>query len=84
MIGTMVDAFKGKQLIVELVNGHEVPAYPGGKIHEHCIRLLLRDRVRIEVSGYDVSQGRMAYRYACGPGTADALGAAAEVANDRR
>jgi translation initiation factor IF-1 len=48
---------------VELDNGHTVLAYLSGKMRKHYIRVLLGDRVRVELSPYDLSRGRITYRY---------------------
>lgn len=61
--GTIVEALPGTQFKVELGNGHEILAYPSGKMRKYYIRLLLGDRVRLEMSPYDLSRGRITYRY---------------------
>jgi translation initiation factor IF-1 len=48
---------------VELANGHKVLATISGKMRQHYIRILLGDRVLVEVSTYDLSRGRITYRY---------------------
>jgi translation initiation factor IF-1 len=63
MMGTVTEALKGTQFRVELDNGHEVLAYPCGKMRKYYIRLLLGDRVKIELSPYDLTRGRIVYRY---------------------
>jgi translation initiation factor IF-1 len=63
MMGTVVEALKGTQFVVELDNGHAVLAYPCGKMRKYYIRLLLGDRVKVEVSPYDLSRARIVYRY---------------------
>ena len=47
---------------VELENGHEVLAHISGKMRKHFIRILPGDRVRVELSPYDLSRGRITYR----------------------
>jgi translation initiation factor IF-1 len=47
---------------VELENGHEVLAHVSGKMRKHFIRILPGDRVRIELSPYDLDRGRITYR----------------------
>lgn len=47
---------------VELENGHEVLAHVSGKMRKHFIRILPGDRVRIELSPYDLKRGRITYR----------------------
>lgn len=61
--GTVVEVLPGTQFTVELDDGHQVLAYPSGKMRKHYIRLLLGDRVRMEISPYDLSRGRITYRY---------------------
>jgi translation initiation factor IF-1 len=63
MMGTVTAALKGTQFTVELDNGHEVLAYPCGKMRRYYIRLLLGDRVKVELSPYDLSRGRITYRF---------------------
>jgi translation initiation factor IF-1 len=61
--GTVIEALPGTMFRVELDNGHEVLAYPSGKMRKYYIRILLGDRVRLEVSPYDLERGRITYRY---------------------
>lgn len=61
--GTIVEALPGTQFRVELDNGHEVLAYPSGKMRKYYIRLLLGDRVVLELSPYDLTRGRITYRH---------------------
>jgi translation initiation factor IF-1 len=63
MEGTVVEALPGTQFRVELDNGHEVLAYLSGKMRKYYIRILLGDRVRVEISPYDLTRGRITYRY---------------------
>jgi translation initiation factor IF-1 len=63
MEGTVVEALPGTQFRVELDNGHEVLAYLSGKMRRYYIRILLGDRVKVEVSPYDLTRGRITYRY---------------------
>jgi translation initiation factor IF-1 len=63
MMGTVTEALPGTQFKVELDNGHQVLAYPCGKMRKYYIRLLLGDRVKVEVSPYDLERGRIVYRY---------------------
>lgn len=48
---------------VELENGHEVLAHVSGKIRMHFIRILPGDKVTVQLSPYDLSRGRITYRY---------------------
>ena len=61
--GTVVEALPDTQFMVELDNGHQVLAYLSGKMRRYYIRILLGDRVRLEMSPYDLSRGRITYRY---------------------
>jgi translation initiation factor IF-1 len=63
MEGTVVKALPGTQFKVELDNGHEVLAYLAGKMRKYYIRVLLGDRVTVEMSPYDLSRGRIVYRH---------------------
>ena len=60
--GTVVEALPNAMFRVELPNGHEVLAHISGKIRMHYIRILLGDRVLIELSPYDLTRGRITYR----------------------
>lgn len=61
--GTVIEALPGTQFRVELENGHEVLAYLSGKMRKYYIRILLGDRVQVEMSPYDLTRGRITYRY---------------------
>ncbi|HHH82331.1 MAG TPA: translation initiation factor IF-1 [Chloroflexi bacterium] len=61
--GTVMEALPGTQFRVELENGHEVLAYLSGKMRRYYIRILRGDRVRVEISPYDLTRGRITYRY---------------------
>ncbi len=61
--GTIIEALPSTMFRVELDNGHEILAYLGGKMRKNYIRVLLGDRVRIELSPYDLTRGRITYRY---------------------
>ena len=61
--GTVVEALPGTQFRVELDNDHEVLAYLSGKMRKYYIRILLGDRVKVELSPYDLTRGRIVYRY---------------------
>ena len=63
MMGTVMEALKGTRFKVRLDNDHEVLAYLCGKMRKYYIRILLGDRVKVEVSPYDLGQGRIVYRY---------------------
>jgi translation initiation factor IF-1 len=61
--GTIVEALPSTQFRVELENGHTVLAYLSGKMRKYYIRILLGDRVRVELSPYDLTRGRITYRF---------------------
>ena len=48
---------------VELENGHKILAHISGRMRKHFIRILPGDRVRVEMSPYDLNRGRIVYRY---------------------
>jgi translation initiation factor IF-1 len=60
--GVVVEALPGTQFRVRLDNGHEVLAYLSGKMRKHYIRILLGDRVALEMSPYDLTRGRITFR----------------------
>jgi len=60
--GTIIEALPGTQFRVRLDNNHEVLAYLSGRMRKYYIRILLGDRVRVEVSPYDLTRGRIVYR----------------------
>jgi len=61
--GTVVEALPNTQFRVELENGHKVLAHISGKMRMHYIRILPGDRVVVELSAYDLTRGRITYRY---------------------
>ena len=61
--GTVVEPLPNAMFRVELENGHKVLAHISGKMRMHYIRILPGDRVRVELSPYDLSRGRVVYRY---------------------
>ena len=64
--GTIVEALPNTSFKVELENGHTVLAYLSGKMRKFYIRVLLGDKVRVELSPYDLDRGRIIYRYKSG------------------
>ena len=60
--GTIVEALPNAQFKVKLENGHEVLAHLSGKIRMNFIRILPGDTVKVELSPYDLSRGRITYR----------------------
>lgn len=63
MDGTVIEALPGTMFRVELDNGHQVLAYLSGKMRKYYIRVLLGDRVTVEMSPYDLTRGRIVYRH---------------------
>jgi translation initiation factor IF-1 len=61
--GVVIEALPGTQFKVRLETGHEVLAYLSGKMRKYYIRILLGDKVRVEMSPYDLTRGRIVYRH---------------------
>ncbi len=61
--GRVVECLPNTTFRVELDNGHEVLAYLSGRMRRHYIRVLLGDWVKVELSPYDLTQGRLTFRY---------------------
>ena len=61
--GTVKETLPNAMFKVELENGHQVLAHISGKMRMHYIRILPGDRVLVELSPYDLSRGRVVYRY---------------------
>ncbi len=61
--GTVIEALPNANFRVELPNGHKVLAHISGKMRVHYIRVLPGDRVLVELSPYDLSRGRVTYRF---------------------
>tara|TARA_B100001758_G_scaffold235615_1_gene235887 strand:- start:110 stop:325 length:216 start_codon:yes stop_codon:yes gene_type:complete len=61
--GTITQALSNAMFRVELENGHEVVAHISGKMRKFYIKLLPGDKVKMEMSPYDLSKGRITYRY---------------------
>jgi translation initiation factor IF-1 len=61
--GTVVEPLPNAMFRVELADGHKVLAHISGKIRLHYIRILPGDRVLIELSPYDLTRGRITYRF---------------------
>jgi translation initiation factor IF-1 len=60
--GKIIEALPGTQFRVKLDNGHIVLAYLSGRMRKYYIRILLGDHVRVEMSPYDLTRGRIVYR----------------------
>ena len=63
MEGTVVDTLPNTMFRVELENGHVVLAHISGKMRRHFIRILRGDKVTVELSPYDLTRGRLIYRF---------------------
>lgn len=61
--GTILEALSNAMFRVELGNGHQLIAHISGKMRMHYIKILPGDKVRLEISPYDLSKGRIVYRY---------------------
>ena len=61
--GTVTKALPNAQFRVELENGHEVLAHISGKMRKYYIRILPGDKVTVELSPYDLTRGRITYRF---------------------
>ena len=61
--GTVVEPLPNAMFRVELENGHKVLAHISGKMRMHYIRILPGDRVQVELTPYDLTRGRITYRY---------------------
>lgn len=62
MDGTVVDTLPNTTFRVELENGHVVTAHISGKMRKHYIRILTGDKVKVELTPYDLTKGRITYR----------------------
>ena len=63
MEGEITEALPNTMFRVKLDNGHDVLGHISGKMRRHYIRILPGDRVKIELSPYDLDRGRITYRY---------------------
>ncbi|HJD53689.1 MAG TPA: translation initiation factor IF-1 [Candidatus Avibacteroides avistercoris] len=61
--GTIVEALSNAMFTVELENGHSITAHISGKMRMHYIKILPGDKVKVEMSPYDLSKGRIVFRY---------------------
>ena len=61
--GQVIDTLPNAQFKVKLENGHEILAHVSGKIRMHYIRILPGDKVTVEISPYDLTRGRITFRY---------------------
>ena len=61
--GKCLEVLPNQMYKVELENGHTVIAYAAGKMKQNKIRVLMGDKVKVEISPYDLSKGRVTFRY---------------------
>ena len=61
--GTILECLKGAKFKIKLDSGHEVIAHVSGKMRMHFIRILPGDRVSLELTPYDLTRGRIIYRF---------------------
>ena len=61
--GTIREALSNAMFRVELENGHEIIAHISGKMRMHYIKILPGDKVKLEMSPYDLNKGRITFRY---------------------
>ncbi|MEM7549211.1 MAG: translation initiation factor IF-1 [Bacteroidota bacterium] len=61
--GTIIEALSNAMFRVELENGHQVVAHISGKMRMNYIKILPGDKVKLEMSPYDLTKGRIVYRY---------------------
>jgi translation initiation factor IF-1 len=63
VVGTVVETLPNAMFKVELENKHQVLAHVSGKMRKYFIRILPGDKVKLELSPYDLTRGRIVYRY---------------------
>ena len=63
MGGHVTEVLPDSRFRVTLDNGHQLVAYTGGKMRKHHIRIIAGDKVSVELSPYDLTRGRITYRY---------------------
>jgi len=61
--GHVTEPLPNAMFRVELENGHKILAHISGKMRKHFIRILSGDKVKVELSPYDLTRGRIVYRY---------------------
>jgi translation initiation factor IF-1 len=61
--GEVVEAFKSGMFRIQLDNGHETLGYTAGKMRRFRIKIFPGDRIKVELSPYDLTRGRIVYRY---------------------
>lgn len=63
MQGEVLEVLPDSRFLVSLENGHQLIAYTAGKMRKHHIRILAGDKVSVELSPYDLSKGRVTFRF---------------------
>ena len=63
MTGEIVEALRNGMFRIKLDNGHETLGYTSGKMRRYRIRIVPGDRIKVELSAYDLGRGRIVYRY---------------------
>lgn len=61
--GKVTEILPGQMYRIELENGHKLIGYASGKIKKNKIKILVGDRIEVEISPYDLSKGRITYRH---------------------
>jgi len=61
--GTILEALSNGKYRIELDNGHEAMGYVAGRMRRYRTRILPGDRIKVELSAYDLTRGRIVYRY---------------------
>jgi translation initiation factor IF-1 len=61
--GTIIESLSNAMFRVELDNGHVITAHISGKMRMHYIKILTGDKVRVEMTPYDLTKGRISFRY---------------------
>ena len=62
MIGTVIETLPNTMFRVELENGHQINAHISGRMRKHYIRILTGDKVKVEMTPYDLTKGRIVFR----------------------
>lgn len=62
MEGEIIESLRNRMYRIRLENGHEMIGYTAGRMKRYRIRIMLGDRVRVELSPYDLDRGRIVYR----------------------
>lgn len=63
VMGTVIETLPNAMFRVELDNGHQVLAHISGKMRKYFIRILPGDKIKVQLSPYDLTRGRIVYRY---------------------